>query len=262
MSCNCQNIAAVSPTGEALPYISDVQGLSSTSEVDCQSGCETSSPSDGLILSSTWLDAACHTTGVTILARVGDRLAKFAGSGFLQLTNGKFSVVASVPIRLSTLWHRWWKPTANARPILGEPLAYPYMGIADADGNLHGIKGPDAEDAVPHWNSTTKEFTNKPISEIPVCQKGLLPRASALELTGYAAIPEAGPSDQVRCLSTLEGAGLLFGDPMPTVDTNCECALTPSLASVVSMLPFPDDETATFTLKYSLAEGLHWSEDA
>lgn len=262
MSCNCQNIDLVSPTGEALPSISDVRGLSSTPTVCCDTRCEPASPGEGTILSNHWLDSACHTTGITILARVGDRLARFAGSGFLQLTNGKFSVVASVPIRLATLWHRWWKPTASSRPILGEPLAYPYMGIADADGNLHGIKGPDAEDAVPHWNSTAKEFTNKPISEIPLCKKGLLPRASALELTGYAAIPEAGPNDQVRCLSTLEGAGLLFGDPVPTVDTDCACDPTPSLASVVSMLPFPDDETATFTLKYSLTEGLHWSEDA
>lgn len=261
MSCNCQNIAAVSPSGEPLPSISDVQGLSSTPVVCCEPVCETTSPGDGTVLSNHWLDSACHTTGITILARVGDRLARFAGSGFLQLTNGKFSVVASVPIRLATLWHRWWKPTATARPILGEPLAYPYMGIADANGNLHGIKGPDAEDAVPHWNSTTKEFTNKPISEIPLCQKGLLPRAPALELTGYAAIPETGSTEAVRCLSTLEGSGLLWADAVPTVDTDCDCAPQPSLASVVTPLPFPDGE-GPYTLKYSLAEGLYWSEDA
>lgn len=259
MSCNYTN--PLSPNGEPLPCITDVRGLSATPAVCCDDSCVETSSSDGTILANTWLDSACHTTDITILARVGNRLARFAGSGFLQLTNGKFSVVQSIAVRSTTLWHRWWKPTASSRPILGEPLAYPYLTIQDSDGYHHPIKGPDLEDASPHWNSTTKEYTNKPISEIPVCQKGLLPRASALELTGFAAIPEAGPRDQVRCLSTLEGAGLLFADPVPTVDTDCECAPTPSLASVVTTLPFPDDETATFTLKYSLAEGLHWSED-
>lgn len=262
MSCNCQNIAAVSPTGEPLPNISDVQGLSSSQTVCCNNeNCEPASASDGTVLSNHWLDSACHTENVTILARVGDRLARFAGSGFLQLINGKFSVVQSIAVRSTALWHRWWKPTASSRPILGEPLAYPYLTIQDSDGYHHPIKGPDLEDAIPHWNSATKEFTNKPISEIPVCQKGLLPRASALELTGFAAIPENGDSTQVRCLSSLEGTGLLFADPVPTVDTDCDCAPTPSLASVVTTLPFPDGE-GPYTLKYSLADGLYWSEDA
>jgi hypothetical protein len=207
------------------------------------------------------LDSCCHSTGLTILARVGDKLARFSGSGFLELVNGKFNVVQSIPIQLSTLWHRWWKPTAASRPILGEPLAYPYLAIGNASGDLHGIKGPDLEDAVPHWNSTTKEFTNKPISEIALCQKGLLPRASALELTGYAAIPEDGSTTAVRCLSTLEGSGLLWADPVPTVDTDCECAPQPSTASVVSALEFPSG-AGPYTLKYSLADGLYWSEDA
>jgi hypothetical protein len=263
MSCNCQNVTVSAPDGGTLPLISDVNNLSNTQCTDCgDNSCENSNASEGSVLPNSWLDACCHTTGVTILGRVGDRLARFAGSGFLQLTNGKFSVVQSFTLKADTLWHRWWKPTAGSRPIIGEPLAYPHLVISDSEGSLHSIKGPDLEDAIPHWNATTKEFTNKPISEIPVCQKGLLPRASALELTGYAAIPEAGPSDQVRCMATLEGVGLLWADAVPTVDTDCECAPTPSLASVVTTLPFPDDETAVFTLKYSLADGLYWQEDA
>jgi hypothetical protein len=260
MSCQCSSL--VSPSGEPLPSISDVQGLYVSPQPCCDdNACEPATPTEGTTLANTWLDSCCHSTGLTILARVGDKLARFAGSGFLQLTNGKFSVVSSVPIRSATLWHRWWKPTAASRPILGEPLPYPHLTVGDADGNHHNIKGPDAEDAVPHWNSTTKEFTNKPISEIPLCQKGLLPRAFSLELTGYAPIPENGSTTAVRCLSTLEGSGLLWADPVPTVDTDCECAPQPSLASVVTALPFPDGE-GPYTLKYSLAEGLYWSEDA
>jgi hypothetical protein len=260
MSCNCQNLAAVSSTGEPLPLISDIHGLANAPTECCSDSCIPNAQSEGTILSNHWLDAACHTKDITILARVGDRLARFVGSGFLQLVNGKFSVVQSLALRSNTLWHRWWKPTAASRPILGEPLPYPHMVVGDVDGNLHNIKGPDTEDAIPHWNSTTKEFTNKPISEIPLCQKGLLPRASALELTGYAAIPEGGSATSVRCLSTLQGSGFLFADPIPTVDTDCECASTPSLASVVATLPFPDGE-GPFTLKYSLAEGPYWQED-
>jgi len=260
MSCNCQNIT--SPSGEQLPTIEAVHGLTLAPEPCCaDTGCEPTTSSEGSLLPNSWVDSCCHSTGLTILARVGNRLARFAGTGFLQLTDGKFSVVSAIPIKAVTLWHRWWKPTSSGPPILGEPLAYPYLTIADSDGKLHGIKGPDAEDAVPHWNSATKEFTNKPISEIVPCQKGLLPRAPALELTGYAAIPESGSPTAVRCLSTLEGSGLLFADPTPTVDTDCECAPQPSLASVVTTLPFPDGE-GPYTLKYSLAEGFYWSEDA
>ena len=259
MSCNCSS--QLSPSGEPLPDISDVQGLSTSPSPCCgDATCEPSTGSEGSTLTSSWLDSCCRSTGLTILARVGDKLARFSGSGFLQLTDGKFSVVQSIAVRSTSLWHRWWKPTASSRPILGEPLTYPYLTIQDLDGYHHPIKGPDAEDALPHWNSTTKEFTNKPISEIQLCQKGLLPRAPALELTGYAAIPETGSTEAVRCLSTLEGTGLLWADPVPTVDTDCDCAPQPSLASVVTTLPFPDG-AGPYTLKYSLSDGLYWSED-
>ena len=261
MSCNCTS--PLSPNGEPLPQVADILGLSTPQTPCCGDAvCEPSSSSEGSDLPSSWLDSGCATKGVTILARVGNKLARFSGSGFLALVNGKFNVVQAIPLKITTVWHRWWKPTPASPPILGEPLPYPYLVVADAGGTMHGIKGTHNEDAVTHWNSTTKEFTNKPISEVRICQKGLLPRAGALELTGYAAIPADNSPDLVRCQATLEGTGILWSDAVPTVDADCECSTPLSLASVVSALPFPDDNADTlFTLKYSRVSGLHWVEN-
>ena len=260
MSCNCNSV--VSPSGEPLPTIADVQGLSSVSSVCCtEPQCEPSTTSEGTTLPSTWLDSVPASTGLTILARVGDKLARFAGSGFLQLVDGRFKVVQSLQIQLSTIWHRWWKPTSAARPILGEPLEYPYLVIASGDGSPHVIKGPSEESAIPYWNATTGTWSNKPLSEIDICRKGLLPRSNSIELVGYAPIPAGGDPASVRCLASLSGGGILFAEPTPSIASECSCGDPPDLASPVTTLSFPDGE-GLYTLKFSKEDGPYWSEDA
>jgi hypothetical protein len=225
--------------------------------------CLRSDQSDGTTLASSWTDAGCYTEGVTILGRVGSKLARFAGTGFIALESGIAKVVSAVPIRAVTLWHRWWKPTPTGPPILGEPLSYPYLSIADSEGNLHAVKGPANENAVPHWDASSNEFTQKPISEIDLDRKGALVRASNIELVGYAPIAEGGELNAVRPMRALNGAGLVVLTEAATVDPTCECAPGVGTASKASTLALPTpvaDEV--FTLKYSTALGLHWSEDA
>lgn len=267
MSCNCQSITPVSPEGDCLPSIADECALAKNDTLckQCPSDDEAlrSDASDGTTLASSWTDAGCYAEGVTILGRVGNKLARFAGTGFIALEAGIAKVVSSVPIKLATIWHRWWKPTHASSPILGEPLAYPYMAIADSSGNLHAIKGPSDENAVPYWDAATKEFAQKPVSEVALDRKGPLLRANDIELVGYAPIPEAGDPNMVRPLRGLNGKGLVVLTEAATVDPACDCAPGVGVTSKASTLALPvpaGDEV--YTLKYSTALGLHWSEDA
>lgn len=267
MSCSCQQPTVTSPTGDCLPTIEQDCAITKPTSLckTCVSDddCLKSDASDGTTLASSWQDAGCYAEGVTILGRVGSKLARFAGSGFLKIESGIASVVSSVPLRAATLWHRWWKPTAVSAPILGEPLAHPYQIIADTEGNLHGIKGVDLEDSLSLWNSTIKEFAQTPVSEIEHAKKGAFTRGSGIELTGFTPIADGGDVNAVRSEKVLSGAGLVVLTEQATVDGACGCAPGTGTASVATTLALPvpvADET--YTLKFSTALGLYWSEDA
>lgn len=267
MSCNCQTIVPAAPDGSCLPLIADDCALAKNQTIckTCPSDdeCLRSDTSDGTTLASSWTDAGCYSEGVTILGRVGSKLARFAGTGFIALEAGIAKVVSAVPIKLTTIWHRWWKPTPASPPILGEPLAYPYLAISDSEGNIHAIKGPADENALPHWDATTKEFTQKPVSEVALDRKGAILRANNLELVGYTPIADGGDVDAVRPMRALNGSGLVVLTEVATVDPTCECAPGAGTASKASTLTLPTPAAdETYTLKYSAALGLHWSEDA
>lgn len=158
MSCNCTSTIPYAPDGSALPSIDELSALNAA-PVNCgccdDPSCLDSDPTGGGPVPTNLMDTVCATSEVTLLGRVGSIMARLAGDGFLKITNGKASVVSSIPIKVRSLWHRWWKPTALQRPILGEPLPFPYLVVADAQGNLHGIKGvADAEAGVIYWDST------------------------------------------------------------------------------------------------------------
>ena len=265
MSCNCQNIVPLSPSGECLPSITDECAFTRAESIcrEVDPSCVNSTDSEGTTLANSWTDAACYNSGATILARVGSKLARFSGTGFISLVNGVASVVTSVPLRVSTIWHRWWKATPTSAPILGEPLAYPYQVIADSNGTLHGIRGPEDEKAVGVWNPATKDFTQTPLSEVPKQVKGVVRTSTGIELTGFAPIAGGGDVAAVRDMKALSGSGLVILTEQVTVDDSCECAPGSGTASVAATLELPTpvaDET--YTLKFSTALGLYWSEDA
>ena len=254
------------PSGESLPSVEDACAVKSP-----QSACKTcpsddeslrADTSEGTTLANSWSDAQCHVENLTILARVGQKLARFTGTGFIALDSGIARVVNSVPLKLQNLWHKWWKPTATSRPILGEPLPYPMMAVGDDKGNIHAIQGPTAEDATPYWDSAAEQFTQRPISENRLPRKGVVTSVADLELVGYVPISDGQPVDTVRDMKALAGAGLMYLETTVTVDDGCECAPNNGVASVAKTLPLPIPYgTETYTLKFSAAEGLHWSED-
>ncbi len=264
MSCNCNtqtpelptvadDCALAAPLASSTPCCVDTQALSS-------------STSEGAELPLYLTDAACATEDITILGRVGTRLARFVGTGFIAITNGKAAVVSTVPLKIRDLWHNWWKPTATSTPIIGEPLVTDYLVVADQSGNIHGIKGLTAEDSIPVWNATTKKHEMKSLSAVPQKVTGLLPRATEIELVGYVPIDDSGEITEVRPISALLGTGIIYLTEQDTVEAVCDCAgvepVTPNKASVAKHLAFPT-ASGVHTLKFNgTTDTLYWSADA
>lgn len=287
MSCNCSTPTPVVPVNPTLPSIGtaaelccptdsclgSVPAAITGSPVSCNSGnnlVSTSSP--GTTLDGSWTDALPdhNGDGVVLLGRIGRKLAKLIGNGFIQIREGVAFVVSNVELKVNDLWHEWFMPSGlNKRPIIGVPLPFPYQLIADSNGQLHAIQGLQGEgvygDSVSVWNKEASLWEIREAADFPLLQRGLSPRLTALELVGFAPIAASGTSDDVRQLSTLAGSGIIVVNQQATVPSSCDCeGCEPqaAVASVATFLPFPtsEDEDATFTLKWN-TEGPYWSED-
>lgn len=255
MSCPCNqpalptiddDCALAAPLAVAVPCCADPEALSSV-------------VSEGSIVPSWATDAYCARTDVTLLGRIGNRLARLVGTGFIKITDGKASVVTMIPLILADLWHNWWKPTATSTPILGEPLPFSYQVIGDSRGNLHGIKGLVDEDSVALWDHTAKQFAMTPVAELDKCVKGLIPFSNAIELVGYEPISAEGTQETLRCLKALSGSGLIVVTQVATID-EVTCPQEVTYASVASFLAFPTDVDKTYNLTYTVAGGPTWTE--
>ena len=242
MPCLCN-------TNAELPQIADIPASPQARlEVCCEDpSLVPADPGTGTVLNATWTDAACHKDGITILGRVGTTLARFAGSGFIKLVDGVASVVTSVPLSVRTLWHRWWKASSTANPVLGAPLAYPYQVIADDQGNLHGIRGEPDKDAVSVWDGTLEKFTIKPLSETTHQKKGPLEQAAQLELTGFAPLSDRC-AETVRVEKGLSGSGLVFLTVVDTSSDECGCTGANATVSVAAALALPPSDDNLYRL--------------
>jgi hypothetical protein len=197
-----------------------------------------------------------------ILTRKGDKLARFSGTGFIKIVEGLASVVSSVPLKVTQLYHNFWKQTPSSTPIPGDPLPFKFQVVADCLGDIHAIQGVPEKDSLTLWDASAKQFVQTPVEEIPKCVKGLLPRRETVELVGFKPIAANGDPNEVRCLSTLAGAGIIVVNQVDTVADPTDPCDT-SKASVASFIPFPEPVGAeVYTVKYSTALGLHFSEDA
>jgi hypothetical protein len=286
MSCNCTTPASVAPVNPELPTLSALsQACADTvacATDEClgttpasvtgspvsrcaDSNALRSSASCGYTLPNGFTDpiADRNNEGVTLLGRIGAKLAKLTGSGFIKIVEGKAFIVSSVPIKISTLWHQWWKPTGiNARPALGAPLPFHHAVIADSVGNLHGIKG-GAEDAGQVWNSEMQQWEVRAEADRAFAKRGHLERAASLELVGLEAIAVSGTGAEVRNFKTLAGSGLIVVEQTSTTASSCDCPgcePVPAMSSIARFVPFPSGD-ATWTLKWDAESGPHWVED-
>lgn len=240
MSCNCQTPAA--PSGEPLPLVSDDCPVAITTSLSsCCTDPEAlpSAPSEGATLPAWATDAACYESGVVMLGRVGSKLARLVGTGFLAITSGTLSVVTSVPLQVRNLWHRWWKATATSNPVLGAPLDFPYHVIADSNGNIYAIKGGEV-DGVHMWDVSANAWVLVPTAEIPHCVTGVIPRAANIELVGYVPLGENDPVTDIRCQKALSGAGIVVLTEVATAASDCGCGpIQPGDASIAAVFELP-----------------------
>ena len=287
MSCNCTTPAAVAPVNPELPTLSALSQACADTTLCATDECLGTTPAsvtgspvsrcaDSNALRST---ASCGYTlpngftdpindrngeGITLLGRIGAKLAKLAGSGFIKIVDGNAFIVASVPIKIATLWHQWWKPAGiNARPVLGEPLPFHHAVIADDQGNLHGIKG-GSEDSSQVWNAELEQWEVRAEADRSFAKRGHLERAASLELIGIESIAVSGTGAEIRNFKTLTGSGMIVVEQVPTVPSSCDCPgcdPVAAVSSVASFLPFPTGND-TWTLKWTAADGPHWVEDA
>jgi len=286
MSCNCTTPAAVVPTNPELPSLTELSQACVDTTLCATDECLGTTPASvtgspvsrcadsnalrstascGYTLPNGFTDPIADraTEGVTLLGRIGAKLAKLTGSGFIRIVDGKAFIVAAIPIKLTTLWHQWWKPAGiNTRPVLGDPLPFTHAVIADSDGNLHGIKGA-LEDAGPVWNAELAQWEIKPEADRDYPKRGHLERAATLELIGIESIPVNGTGAEIRNFKTLAGAGMIVVEQSPTTASSCDCPGCEPVAAVSSVarfLAFPTGD-ATWSLKWNADDGPHWVED-
>jgi len=251
MSCNCNQLPTLTDTC-ATPQTTPVCRICPTTDESLKSD-----NSEGTTLASTWLDSTCSVDEIVILGRKGDKLARFSGTGFIKIVDGLASVVKSVPLKVTQLYHNFWKQTPSSTPIPGDPLPFKFQVVADCLGDMHAIQGVPEKDSLTLWDASEKQFVQTPVEEIPKCVKGLLPRRTILEIVGYKHIPADGDEDEIRCLSALQGEGIIVVKSVATVGDVCDPE--GSMASVAEFLPTP---TVTSTLKWNSEDGYHWSADA
>lgn len=261
MACKCKTIAR-NADGEAFPTVVTQYNLDNPSEQTCCTK-ETSCPSEGSVVPTNLMDTCCGNEGVTLLARIGNKLTRFTKDGYIQLRKGKAYVVDSFNTKVSELYHKRFRSFGQALPVLGVPLDSHYDVIADETGKTFGQKGLDGEDSLRMWNQELDRFQTTAVSELPKTHKGLLPYEEELELVGFEPIPANGSNTDVRNLSVLSGEGIIVFKKQTTIASECDCdgcQPVEAKASVASFLANPTG-TGIYTLKFSVDDGHYWDED-
>ena len=183
-----------------------------------------STKTQGSDLPHIWTDAV-ESEEITILGRVGRKLAKLVGEGVLMLDcKGKVRAVRDVPLRVTHLWHKWIRPTPTSAPVIGQPMPFSYQIIADLDGNPYPIRGLAEEDSITVWSHEEQQFDQRPVSDFPTCVREQLQPTNRLELVGFDPVMEGGDSEMLRCLKKIDGEGVIVFKKVPTSPVDiCDC---------------------------------------
>lgn len=202
---------------------------------------------EGYDLGLCWVDAI-KVECITLLGRVGKKLAALKGEGALWLKpDGTVCAMDTLPLKVSYLWHKWFKPTPSSSPVIGQPMPFPYQVVADLDGNAHVIQGLAEEDSITVWDFEDQLFYQKPVTDFPVCVRERLEYSPRLELVGFEPLGVGDDPDMLRCLKRIEGEGILVFKQVETSPTPvCDCDECGSMGqvktttTVAEFLPNPE----------------------
>jgi len=195
--------------------------------------------------SQPWMTDARETTRLTLLGRVGKRLHKFVGSGFLQVEDGEAKLVSFIPLKIKELYHRYVIPSPGSVAVIGAAKPVDYLVVADNTGKTYGIKGLSGEDCFILWDYVTKKFLTRPITDFPIATKGALLKCSGIELVGFLP-PSPTDASESRRVKALKGEGVVFMTNVPQSYPPClsedeRCAYETS--AVARVVPYPDDSS-------------------
>lgn len=285
MSCGCEPpnspSGGISPTENppTLPSVGQHQALKDTCppngdwvEPQCGNGQEIgASTSAGARLPASLTDARCANEGegLTLLARAGNILSRFTGSGFLQIRAGKAFLVPHVPVSVRQLWHRYFRRGNDVQPSLGDPHPFEYQIIGDKNGGLYAIQGFGQERTVHLWNPVAGHWESVAPKDFPLEVARRLEQREELELVGFNPVCSTGNFAETRPLMALGGrVGVVYIErcPAPKVAGECEPCPDTAFTYKTRILPFPEssecDETHSEQFKLVCTrEGVEWVPD-
>lgn len=273
MSCGCENSPLPDPTS-ALPQLESSEPLRLTpgelnrpdapmlaTDPNVIAACA----SQGSVLDAKLTDARALAPGegMTLLGRVGNRLAQFVGNGFIRLVGGRAYLVDSIPLIIKQFWHDYVQDGALSR--LGNPKPFPYAPVCDSQGVAHLIKGIIGRRTVVVSDPASREWVPTPTDQVPIEVSRHLASNAELELVGFVPNGVLGSQATVRELKRLAGLGIVYLERRVNAPSPTPCP-EESFTYVAKVVPFPEivassgEETGRHRLIFS-SEGLYWEPE-
>ena len=245
--------ATIQQDQSCVPESSDL--VSTCEEEEC-SNYQVSTTTEGS--TQPWMTDAREATKLTLLGRIGNRLAKFVGSGFIQVEGGEARLVSHIPLKIRDLYHRYVIPAPGQHPVIGAAKPAPYMVVSDDTGKAWGIKGLSGEDCFVVWDFVSQKWGVKPLTDFPITMRGTLPKSTGVELVGFD-IPDSDCIESARQLRALSGSGVvMLSSKIQKIEDGCACDPC-NVTSEATVVRFPDDSSsAEYMLEWTFEHGLRF----
>ena len=200
-------------------------------------------------------DLALKDVGLILLAKCGQRLATFKGTGVIHVKNGVASLQKAVPIKVRQLWHRF--VNLNGAVVPAEPKPAPFLAIADDCGEVHAVGShPDGPSMMLNnrdlggWNATLTGY-------LPKDHIGAIDETPLIQLTGYRPLSPLGDEKVRRDLEVLGGEGVIMVTKMQAPPSSCDCCgdqccCEGKMQSVAQVVPFPTIDESNVNITYVL----------
>lgn len=257
-NCSSPADAVTPPPEEQLSYFQSAPSLvgNKTSD-DCL--VEVAQNSPGHTLPEEYEDSVLCDENVTLLGRIGRKLAAFKGTGYVQVENGKAKLVDSFPVKVRQLWHFFNR--VAGRTVLGDPKPSPFIAVVNEAREVSAMAGLESGVSQLVHDPEKGGWGVQSSAKVPKQHFGKLEEAASIQLTGYVPQNPLVSDQTIRELKVLGGQGIPILKQIPapptTVPEGCpSSSCETNLQTVVELIPFPDPldpcspDVECFTLKY------------